>query len=84
VDLEIALSVISPTAVRKCPGSASCMKTGMRANPRRNRCRRKGVQVGTVDALIAQLCIRHELRLLTNDLDFTRVAKHVPLVLLAG
>ena len=25
----------------------------------RNRCRRAGVQIGTIDALLAQLCIRH-------------------------
>lgn len=36
----------------------------------RNHCRRAGVQVGTIDALIAQLCIRHELTLLTSDGDF--------------
>jgi predicted nucleic acid-binding protein len=27
----------------------------------RNPCRRSGVQLGTIDALLAQLCIRHEL-----------------------
>jgi predicted nucleic acid-binding protein len=27
----------------------------------RNRCRRAGVQVGTIDALLAQLCVRHKL-----------------------
>ena len=27
----------------------------------RNHCRRKGVQLATIDALIAQLCIRHDL-----------------------
>ena len=42
----------------------------------RNTCRRAGVQLGTVDALIAQLCIRHGLTLLTTDLDFTHAAKH--------
>ena len=30
-----------------------------------NQCRRKGVQVGTIAALIAQLCVHHELTLLT-------------------
>ena len=45
----------------------------------RNRCRRKGVQVETIDALIAQLCIRHELSLLTTDRDFDHIAKHTPL-----
>lgn len=36
----------------------------------RNKCRRAGIQVGTIDALIAQLCIRHDLVLLTTDNDF--------------
>lgn len=45
----------------------------------RNRCRRAGVQVGTIDALLAQLCIRHELTLLTTDNDFVRAASHCPL-----
>lgn len=40
-----------------------------------NRCRRSGIQLGTIDALIAQLCIRNELTLLTTDQDFTRAAK---------
>ena len=42
----------------------------------RNHCRRKGVQIGTIDALLAQLCIRHDLTMLTADQDFTRVAEH--------
>jgi predicted nucleic acid-binding protein len=42
----------------------------------RNHCRRKGVQLGTIDALIAQLCIRHELTLLSADTDFTHAARH--------
>jgi predicted nucleic acid-binding protein len=42
----------------------------------RNRCRRSGVQIGTIDALLAQLCIRHGLTLLTTDGDFTLTAKH--------
>jgi predicted nucleic acid-binding protein len=33
-------------------------------------CRRSGVQVGTVDALIAQLCVSHDLTLLSTDKDF--------------
>jgi predicted nucleic acid-binding protein len=45
----------------------------------RNKCRRKGVQMGTVAALIAQLCIRHDLTLLTTDLDFRHAAKHCAL-----
>jgi predicted nucleic acid-binding protein len=46
----------------------------------RNDCRRRGVQVGTIDALLAQLCIRFELTLLTTDADFGRIAGHHPLV----
>src|SRR6266404_3350288 len=45
----------------------------------RNRCRRAGVQIGTIDAVIAQLCIRHKLILLTTDNDFARVAAHASL-----
>jgi predicted nucleic acid-binding protein len=45
----------------------------------RNTCRRAGVQIGTVDTLLAQLCIRHEVTLLTMDKDFTHAAKHCPL-----
>ena len=47
----------------------------------RNRCRRAGVQVGTIDALLAQLCIRHGLTLLTTDNDFVHAASHCPLKL---
>lgn len=45
----------------------------------RNRCRRAGLQIGTIDALLAQLCIRHELTLLTTDRDFVHAAAHCPL-----
>jgi predicted nucleic acid-binding protein len=45
----------------------------------RNRCRRVGVQIGTIDALLAHLCMRHELQLLTTDGDFTLAARHCPL-----
>ncbi len=45
----------------------------------RNSCRRAGVQLGTVDALIAQLCIRHEAVLLSTDQDFVHAAKHCKL-----
>jgi predicted nucleic acid-binding protein len=40
----------------------------------RNGCRRRGVQIGTIDALLAQLCIRHNLTMLTADHDFRHVA----------
>jgi predicted nucleic acid-binding protein len=45
----------------------------------RNLCRRSGVQLGTIDALLAQLCIRHELTMLTTDADFTLAAEHCAL-----
>ena len=51
----------------------------VRAAELRNRCRRNGVQVGTIDALLAQLCIRHGLTMLTTDKDFLRIAAHSPL-----
>jgi predicted nucleic acid-binding protein len=41
----------------------------------RNHCRRSGIQVGTVDALIAQLCIANDLTLLSADEDFTYMAR---------
>lgn len=47
----------------------------------RNVCRRGGVQIGTIDALLAQLCIRHGLTLLTTDQDFTHAAAHCALKL---
>ena len=45
----------------------------------RNRCRRAGLQIGMIDAALAQLCIRHELTLLTTDNDFILAAGHCPL-----
>jgi hypothetical protein len=42
-------------------------------------CRGKGLQVGTIDALLAQLCLRHDLTLLSTDRDFSRIAGVVPL-----
>lgn len=45
----------------------------------RNECRRSGLQIGTIDALIAQLCIRHGLTLLSTDRDFDGIARVTPL-----
>ena len=45
----------------------------------RNRCRRAGIQVGTIDAILAQLCVRHELTLLTTDNDFAGIATQTSL-----
>lgn len=46
--------------------------------------RQKGIQAGTIDVLLAQLCLRHGLSLLSTDRDFVHIAKHVPLALIAG
>ena len=51
----------------------------IRAAGLRNACRRAGVQIGTIDALLAQLCVRHDLTLLTTDEDFTHAARHCAL-----
>ncbi len=45
----------------------------------RNRCRRAGVQIGTIGALIAQLCIRNGIALLATDRDFALMTSHCPL-----
>jgi len=43
----------------------------------RNLCRRSGVQIGTIDALLIQLCGRHDLTLLSTDRDFEHAARHL-------
>ena len=45
----------------------------------RNRCRRAGLQVGTIDAVLAQLCIHYALIMLTTDKDFIGIARYFPL-----
>jgi hypothetical protein len=45
----------------------------------RNHCRRRGVQIGTIDALLARLCLRNDLTMLSTDEDFQRVARLSPL-----
>ena len=49
----------------------------------RNVCRRSGVQIGTIDALLIQLCGRHDLTLLSADKDFSNAAVFVPFKLWA-
>lgn len=44
----------------------------------RNICRRAGVQIGTIDALLIQLSGRHELALLSTDKDFVHASVYVP------
>lgn len=50
----------------------------------RNRCRRDGVQVGTIDALLAQLCIHYNMVMLSTDRDFERVEQRSGLQLWSG
>ena len=45
----------------------------------RNECRRHGLQVGTIDALLAQLCISHKLVMLSTDRVFSHIAAYTPL-----
>ena len=47
----------------------------------RNLCRRRGVQIATIDALLAQLCIENELTMLSCDQDFMSLAGLSPLKL---
>jgi predicted nucleic acid-binding protein len=46
--------------------------------------RQKGIQVGTIDVLLAQLCLRHGLSLLSTDKDFAHMSRYVPLPLMVG
>jgi predicted nucleic acid-binding protein len=48
----------------------------------RNHLTKKGVQAGTVDALIASAAISHDCYLFTNDKDFQSIARHSGLKLL--
>ena len=50
----------------------------------RNRCRRAGIHIGTIDALLAQLCIRHNLTMLSTDEDFSYIAGRSALKIWAG
>lgn len=50
----------------------------------RNICRRRGVQIGTIDALLIQLSRRHDLVILTTDKDFAQAAPHIDFRLWVG
>ena len=50
----------------------------------RTACRRQRVQVGTIDALLAQLCLRHDLTMLTADVDFAGITRVRPLSVWQG
>jgi hypothetical protein len=54
-------------------------KDHIHAAEMRNRCRRKGVQAGTIDALLAQLCVRYDLTMLSTNRDFRNMESIVPL-----
>jgi len=44
-------------------------------------CRKKGIIISTIDCLIAQTALEHELYLLQNDREFEEIAKVIPLKL---
>lgn len=69
VDRFTALQILAPTR-----------EDHVAAAEVRNACRRAGAQLGTVDALIAALCIGHQLTLLTTDRDFHHAARHTELL----
>ena len=50
----------------------------------RNEGRSRGLQIGTIDALLAQLCIRHDLVMLSTDADFAVIATVHPLSVWTG
>lgn len=54
----------------------------IRAARLRNDCKKKGVQVGTIDALIAAVCIENDLLLLSTDKDFQLIANNSDLKLI--
>ena len=85
---ELLQGFVAPKARTRIIGSFSALALvqpdrddHVAAADLRNVCRKAGVQVGTVDALIAQLCIRHELTLLSTDQDFVHAARHCKLEL---
>ena len=50
----------------------------------RNTCRRNGIQIGTIDAVLIQLCLRHDLVLLSTDNDFQSASKQIKFRLWGG
>ena len=49
----------------------------------KNKCRSKGISAGSIDFLIASVCINRSYPLLTADRDFNYIAKYCGLDLLA-
>jgi hypothetical protein len=64
---------------RALPMIAPDRRDHVEAAELRNACRRRGLQLGTIDALLAQLCVRHGLVMLTTDRDFHQAASLVGL-----
>ncbi|MBS3909059.1 MAG: PIN domain-containing protein [Actinobacteria bacterium] len=50
----------------------------------RNTCKKQGIQIGTIDALIAAVCIKHDLPLLSLDEAFKAIANFLPLQLISA
>ncbi len=50
----------------------------------RHTCRRNGIQIGTIDAVLIQLCLRHDLVLLSTDHDFQSASKQIKFRLWRG
>lgn len=46
-----------------------------------NLCRSRGVQGSNTDFLICAVAVRHDDAIFTTDVDFTRFARYVPVVL---
>lgn len=65
-----ALPFISPS--RQDHAAAAELRTNLR---------QRGVQAGTIDVLLAQLCLTRDLTMLSTDNDFRRMADHTELKL---
>jgi predicted nucleic acid-binding protein len=47
-----------------------------------NSCRAHGISAGSIDMIICAAAIQHDVHIMTTDPDFTRYAKHLPILLL--
>lgn len=75
-DDERAREVEKQLAIFECLDTGGLELAKMSAELYRG-LRKKGVTVrGSIDVLIAALCIEHRLKLLHNDRDFDAIAKH--------
>lgn len=66
-------------SLRAVPLIAATFDDHAQAARTRTLLRRSGVQLGPIDALIAQLCITYDHTLLTTDQDFYHAAQHLDL-----